>query len=78
LDHFNNVVREMNLHPVTKALLGHPHEALPVAAEGVEAHILAVQAPNNRTLPEWIAKTLHSTKCAILVYKDNHIQLGGV
>jgi len=75
LDHFTNVARDMNLHPVTKALVGGAQESLPMAAEGVDAHFLAVQAPNNRSLPEWIAKTIHATKCAVLVYKDNSATL---
>uniref|UniRef100_A0A061SC51 Uncharacterized protein n=2 Tax=Tetraselmis sp. GSL018 TaxID=582737 RepID=A0A061SC51_9CHLO len=70
LDHFTNVVREMDLHPVAKPLYGHPQDCLPNAAEAVEAHLLAVQGPQGRCLPEWIAKVVQSTKCSLLVYKD--------
>jgi len=65
-----NVVREMDLHPVAKPLYGHPQDCLPNAAEAVEAHLLAVQGPQGRCLPEWIAKVVQSTKCSLLVYKD--------
>eukprot|EP00951_Prasinocladus_malaysianus_P016257 scaffold126371_cov22-Prasinocladus_malaysianus.AAC.1 len=38
-----NIVREMELHPVSKPLIGYPQDSLPLCAEGVEAHFLALQ-----------------------------------
>lgn len=57
------------LHPFP--YLHHAFHCLFHLPSCLQAHIIAVQAPSGRVLPEDVVKLLTATKCALLLYKGD-------